>query len=271
LEQFGLQPEVLATLDDWSHRPNGIIFITGPTGSGKTTTLYAALNTLNTPEAKLITIEDPVEYQVQGINQIPVNREVGLDFAQGLRTILRHSPDIILVGEIRDEETAEAATRAALTGHLVFSTLHTNDAPSATVRLIDIGIKPFLVASSIQAVIAQRLVRRVCSNCGEPYTAKLAELKTVGVEPEEYADFQFTMGRGCSRCNNSGYRGRTAIHEIFEMDPELRQMVIRRESSSRLKTVAVQKGMRTLRGDGWEKAKRHMTTIEEVLRVTALD
>lgn len=271
LEEVGFLEDNIKIFKRLIKYPNGIILMTGPTGSGKTTTLYAALQTLNTPDTKIITIENPVEYQIEGINQIQVNEEIGLDFARGLRHMLRQAPDVILVGEIRDTETAEIAIRAALTGHLVFSTLHTNDAPSATIRLIDMGIKPFLVASSIQAVIAQRLVRKICSHCRTAYTPSAEELIEVGVNPAEYRDVTLYKGRGCERCNNTGYRGRTAIHEIFVLSPRTRQMVIRCESANRIKTVAMSEGMRTLRQDGWQKVIRGITTTEEVMRVTQAD
>ncbi|MGC8840900.1 MAG: GspE/PulE family protein [Candidatus Sumerlaeaceae bacterium] len=271
LEDVGFLPDSVKLFKELIRSPNGVILLTGPTGSGKTTTLYAALSTINNPETKIVTIEDPVEYMIDGINQVQVNKEVGLDFAQGLRAILRQSPDVIMVGEMRDLEPAEIGIRAALTGHLVFSTLHTNDAPSATTRLIDMGIKPFLVASSIQAVVAQRLVRKICSHCKIEYKPKPEEIASVGYDPKQYADRPFYKGAGCDRCNNSGYRGRTAIHEIFVNDPELRQMIIRVEPATKIKRVAVKKGMRTLRMDGWEKVLLGQTTIQEVLRVTVGD
>jgi len=252
--------------------PNGIILMTGPTGSGKTTTLYAALSSLNNAETKIVTVEDPVEYMIDGINQVQINREVGLDFSRVLRSLLRQSPDVILVGEMRDRETAEIAVRAALTGHLVFSTLHTNDAPSSCVRLIDMGIKPFLVASSIQAVVAQRLVRKICSHCKYEYAPTAEELREIGFEnPAEAGVDKIIKGKGCDRCNSSGYRGRTAIHEVFVLNPRLRQMVIRSESGARLKRQGVRDGMRTLRMDGWKKITRGTTTMEEVLRMTMGD
>lgn len=271
LEDVGFLPDSVKLFKELIKSPNGVILLTGPTGSGKTTTLYAALSTINNPETKIVTIEDPVEYMIDGINQVQVNKEVGLDFAQGLRAILRQSPDVIMVGEMRDLEPAEIGIRAALTGHLVFSTLHTNDAPSATTRLIDMGIKPFLVASSIQAVVAQRLVRKICHHCKIEYKPKPEEIASVGYDPKEYADRTFYKGAGCDRCNNSGYRGRTAIHEIFVNDPELRQMIIRVEPATKIKKRAVAKGMRTLRMDGWEKVLLGQTTIQEVLRVTVAD
>jgi type II secretory ATPase GspE/PulE/Tfp pilus assembly ATPase PilB-like protein len=271
LEDVGFLPESVAIFMQLIKSPNGVILMTGPTGSGKTTTLYAALGVLNTPENKLMTLEDPVEYQVPGIVQIQINAEIGLTFPLGLRSLLRQSPDVILVGEIRDSETAENAIRAALTGHLVFSTLHTNDAPSSTVRLIDMGIKPYLVASSLQAAIAQRLLRRLCKHCKAPFRPSADVFSEAGYDPEQYANVEFFRGAGCERCNKSGYRGRTAIHEIMIMDPDLRRRVIRSESASRLKKAAISKGMLTLRDDGWKKAALGMTSIEEVLRITATD
>jgi type II secretory ATPase GspE/PulE/Tfp pilus assembly ATPase PilB-like protein len=271
LEDVGFLPDSIRMFEDLIRSPNGVILMTGPTGSGKTTTLYSALSTINNSETKIVTIEDPVEYMLDGINQVQINRDVGLDFAVGLRSILRQSPDVIMVGEMRDLEAAEIGIRAALTGHLVFSTLHTNDAPSACVRLIDMGVKPFMVASSLQAVIAQRLVRRICGNCKEAYKPKPAEIANAGFDPDDYADVNFYKGRGCDRCGKSGYRGRTAIHEIFVNNPEIRQLIMRVESASKLKKVGIKHGMRTLRMDGWEKAQLGQTTIEEVLRITVDD
>jgi len=268
LEDVGFLPDSVETFKKIIKSPTGIILMTGPTGSGKTTTLYAALSTLNTPDRKIITIENPVEYQIGGINQMQTKEEIGLDFAMGLRTVLRQSPDIILVGEMRDLETAEIGIRAALTGHLVFSTLHTNDAPSATTRLIDMGIKPFLIASSIHAVIAQRLVRRICTHCKTEYTPHPEEIIEMGYNPEDYRERAFYKGTGCERCNDTGYRGRTAIHEIFILNPTLRSMIIRSLPSSKLKKEAVKTGMKTLRMDGFEKVLLGITTSEEVLRIT---
>ena len=271
LEDVGFLPESVRIFNRLIRSPNGIILMTGPTGSGKTTTLYAALGTLNTPDHKLVTLEDPVEYQIPGINQIQINQEVGLTFAAGLKALLRQSPDVLLVGEIRDLETGENAIRAALTGHLVFSTLHTNDAPSSTIRLIDMGIKPYLVASSLQAALAQRLVRRICTNCKTTWRPSPEIIREMGYDPDEYADTDFFKGKGCERCSQSGYRGRTAIHEIMTMDSDLRRRVIRSEAASRLKRAAIAKGMRTLRMDGWEKCVMGQTSIEEVMRLTQED
>jgi len=271
LEDVGFLPNNIKIFRNLIRAPNGIILMTGPTGSGKTTTLYAALSTLNNPETKIITIENPVEYMIDGINQIQVNQEIGLDFARGLRSVLRQSPDVILVGEIRDTETAEIAVRAALTGHLVFSTLHTNDAPSSTIRLIDMGIKPFLVASSLQAAIAQRLVRTVCSYCKEQYKPKEEAIRDASLNVKKWENVTFYRGKGCERCNNTGYRGRTAIHEIFILSLNTRQMVIRTEPALKIKKEALKQGMRTLRMDGMEKVRLGITTIEEVLRITQMD
>jgi type IV pilus assembly protein PilB len=271
LEEVGFLPDSIRTFEKLIRSPNGIILMTGPTGSGKTTTLNSALSTLNKPETKIITVEDPVEYQIQGINQIQVNEDADLTFATALRSMLRMSPDVIMVGEIRDISTAEIAIRAALTGHLVFSTLHTNDAPSATIRLIDMGVKPFLVASSIQAVIAQRLLRRICSNCKHEIPIPPEAIREMDEDPQKYANVKVFKGMGCERCGNKGYRGRTAIHEIFTMNPELRKMVIRAESNIKIKKVAIASGMRTLRQDGWEKVLLGTTTIEEVLKSTQMD
>lgn len=271
LEDVGFLPDTVRTFTDLIRSPNGVILMTGPTGSGKTTTLYSALATINNAETKIVTIEDPVEYMLDGINQVQINKEVDLDFSIGLRAILRQAPDVIMVGEMRDLEAAEIGIRAALTGHLVFSTLHTNDAPSACVRLIDMGVKPFMVASSLQAVIAQRLVRRICSQCKTEYKPTTQEIANTGFDVDEYGDRMFYKGRGCDRCNSSGYRGRTAIHEVFVNNPEIRQLIMRMESGTKLKRVGMKYGMRTLRMDGWEKALLGQTTIEEVMRITVDD
>ncbi len=271
LGDVGFLPDSIRTFEQLISTPNGVILMTGPTGSGKTTTLYSALSTINTPEKKIITVEHPVEYQLEGINQMQVNHEIGLGFAAGLKAMLRQSPDVIMVGEIRDLETAESAVEAALTGHLVFSTLHTNDAPSAPARLVDMGIKPFLVASGLQAVIAQRLVRRICNACREEYEPKEEELAEFGKSRKELGDRKLVRGTGCDKCSGTGYRGRTAIHEILVMKPVIRQMIVRNESASRIKKKAVQMGMRTLRMDGWEKIILGMTSTQEVLKITQND
>jgi len=248
-------------------RPNGIFLVTGPTGSGKTTTLYAALNELNRPDKKIITAEDPVEYNLTGVNQCEVNRAAGLTFAKILRAMMRQAPDIILVGEIRDPETAQIAVQAAMTGHLVFSTLHTNDAPGAITRLIDMGIKPFLVSSSIQACMAQRLVRTICPQCKVPTEYTLKELGALGLKPEDVRNVTFYRGEGCSYCHNTGYRGRTGIFELMEMDAQLREMAFRREPHQSLRRQARMSGMVTLLEDGVRKVLAGQTTVEEVLKI----
>jgi type IV pilus assembly protein PilB len=251
--------------------PDGILLVTGPTGSGKTTTLYAVLNYINRPDRKIITVEDPVEYVLSGINQVHVNDTVGLTFAMALRSILRQAPNVIMVGEIRDLETASIAINASLTGHLVFSTLHTNDAPSAVTRLIDIGVKPFLVASSTRALIAQRLVRRVCRRCGAPYVPTEAEMKTLQLDSAKTASASMLRGKGCNDCNKTGYRGRFGIFEIFVIDDEARKLIYDKVSSSVLRARAREMGMRTLREDGVRKVLAGMTTPEEVIRATVGD
>jgi type IV pilus assembly protein PilB len=246
-------------------RPNGILLVTGPTGSGKTTTLYAALNELNRDDRKIITAEDPVEYYLPGINQVEVRHNIGLDFARIIRAMLRQAPNIILVGEIRDRETAEIAVQASLTGHLVFSTLHTNDAPSAITRLADIGVAPFLVASSVVAIMAQRLVRKICPKCREPYTPPAAEIKAANLTPEQLQGATFARGRGCNNCTGSGYRGRLGIYELLRMSSAIREMAFNRESSQNIARKARSLGMRNLLEDGVSKAVRGITTLEEVL------
>ncbi len=268
LEQLGFLPDNLAVFDQLISRPNGIILVTGPTGSGKTTTLYSALSELNSPERKLITIENPVEYQLEGINQMQINESIGLDFAMGLRSLLRQSPDIILVGEIRDYETAEIAIRAALTGHLVFSTLHTNDAPSTINRLLDLGLNPFLISSSLQAIMAQRLVRTICDNCKEPYQPEPEYIEQVGFPPEEAADTEFYRGSGCDQCNMTGYSGRTAIFELMVCNQSIGEMILNEANTAALRKEAVRSGMRTLRQDGFIKVRMGETTLMEVARVT---
>ena len=248
-------------------RPNGIFLVTGPTGSGKTTTLYAALNELNRPDRKIITAEDPVEYYLPGINQVEVKSHIGLTFARIIRAMLRQSPNIILVGEIRDKETADMAIQASLTGHLVFSTLHTNDAPSAITRLIDLGVQPFLVAASVMAVMAQRLVRKICTKCAEPDQPHPSELAAVGLTPEQVKKANFRRGRGCSQCHHTGYKGRIGIFELMQMNSTLREMTYRREPTQAIRRQARLFGMRTLLEDGVLKAMRGITTLEEVLAV----
>jgi len=250
---------------------DGIILVTGPTGSGKTTTLYACLNTINKPDRKIITVEDPVEYQMSGINQVQVRADIGMTFSAALRAILRQAPNIIMIGEIRDMETAEIAVNASLTGHLVFSTLHTNDAPSAVTRLIDIGVKPFLVASSTRAIIAQRLVRKICDKCKQPYETKESELRLLGPAAQQLAAAELVHGAGCAECKFTGYRGRIGLFEVFLINDEVRNLIFEQVSSTELRIKARELGMRTLREDGIRKVVAGMTTLSEVLRVTMGD
>ncbi len=251
--------------------PDGILLVTGPTGSGKTTTLYAVLNYINRPDRKIITVEDPVEYVMSGINQVQVNEAVGLTFAAALRAMLRQAPNVIMLGEIRDLETASIAINASLTGHLVFSTLHTNDAPSAVTRLIDIGVKPFLVASSSRALMAQRLVRKVCKKCAQPYQPPESELQALNIDAAQAAGATFRKGRGCAECNKTGYRGRMGIFEVFVIADEVRKLIYEKVPATVLRTRARELGMRTLREDGTRKVLAGLTTPEEVIRATAMD
>lgn len=273
LWEVGLDEKDGKHLDELLARTSGIILVTGPTGSGKTTTLYAALNRIHTEEKNIITVEDPVEYQLKGIGQIHVNPKIGLTFASGLRSILRQDPDVIMVGEIRDVETAEIAIQASLTGHLVLSTLHTNDAPSAIVRLIDMGVEPFLVASSLMAVLAQRLARVICPHCRAPYEPSELEMSYF-LESSIFSGkppVNLYKGKGCGKCSGSGYLGRTGIFELLVIDDALRHMITDKTDSQAIKNAAILHGMRTLRHDGFEKALKGITTIEEVLRVTQKD
>lgn len=272
LEIVGLEGSTLNTFRDALSRQNGIILVTGPTGSGKTTTLYASLLKLNTEERNIITVEDPVEYQLKGIGQIQVNPKIGLTFASGLRAILRQDPDVMMVGEVRDVETAEIAVHASLTGHLVLSTLHTNDAPSALTRLIDMGIEPFLIASSLICVLAQRLVRTICSNCKESYTPSPQELAYL--EPAVKSEAPPSLlyrGRGCETCMGKGYLGRTGIFEFLKITPGIRSMIVEQKDAQAIRTAAIDSGFKTLRLDGISKILKGVTTIEEVLRVTQKD
>jgi len=268
LEDMGFLPENKKDFEKLINLPNGMILVTGPTGSGKTTTLYATLSHINQKERKVITIEDPVEYQLDGINQVQVKSQINLTFASGLRSMLRQAPDIIMVGEIRDLETAEIAVQSALTGHLIFSTLHTNDAAGAVARLIDMGIKPYLVASTVQGILAQRLVRTICSSCRESYSPSAEEASMLSISPDKSKDFELYKGKGCSACNNTGFRGRMGIYELLIMNDNIRELVIENTSSAVLCKKAREFGMRTLKEDGMEKVKLGHTTIEEVLRVT---
>jgi type IV pilus assembly protein PilB len=251
--------------------PDGILLVTGPTGSGKTTTLYACLNYINKPDKKLITVEDPVEYQMGGINQVQVNTEIGMTFPAALRSILRQAPNIIMIGEIRDAETANIAINAALTGHLVFSTLHTNDAPSAVARLVDIGVQPFLVSSAVRAIVAQRLIRKVCPNCKQPYEMNENELELLGVDFTQLSEANVSKGAGCDNCKHLGYKGRAGLFEIFLIDDEVRHMVNNKSTTVELRKRAREMGMRTLREDGIRKVLSGMTTAEEVISATMGD
>ena len=271
LEKLGLSKKDLVIFENLIQKPHGIIFVTGPTGSGKTTTLYACLSRINTRERKIVTIEDPIEYEMPGIIQIQVMPDIGLDFARGLRSVLRHDPDIMMVGEARDLETAEIAIRVALTGHLVFSTLHTNDAASGVTRLIDIGIEPYLVASSVEAFIAQRLIRVVCSDCkyedkSAPHELKELIAEELDIDPGEVTIFR---GKGCPSCNFTGFFGRTAIYEILLVDDALKELILKKASAGQIKQMAVAKGMRTLRQDGWQRVLSGMTVPDEVMKVTS--
>jgi general secretion pathway protein E/type IV pilus assembly protein PilB len=270
LDQLGFFPDDQMIFEQLIGLPDGIILVTGPTGSGKTTTLYSSLHYINRPDRKIITVEDPVEYVMSGINQVQVNNTVGLTFAEALRSMLRQSPNVVMLGEIRDMETASIAINASLTGHLVFSTLHTNDAASATTRLIDIGVQPFLVASSARAFMAQRLVRRLCQHCKQPYEPTQSEIRTLGLDKQDLSQANFLHGRGCSKCSG-GYRGRFGIYEIFVADDEIRKMIYEKSTATTLKNAAIRKGMRTLRADGIRKALAGLTTPEEVISSTVSD
>ena len=267
LKQLGFSQSDFQRLNNLIKRPNGIVLVTGPTGSGKTTSLYAALNELNTPDKKIITAEDPVEYYLAGVNQVEIRHSIGLDFARVIRAMLRQAPNIILVGEMRDLETAEMGIQASLTGHLVFSTLHTNDAPSAVTRLIDMGVPSYLVASSIVAIMGQRLVRVVCQKCKEPYVPNEAALEAAGITTEMAANAQFARGAGCGNCQGAGFRGRLAIFELMTMSSKVRELTFNQATTSEIRQAAITEGMTTMYLDGIDKVMRGITTIEEVLRV----
>jgi len=271
LTELGYLSDDQATMERILALPDGIFLVTGPTGSGKSTTLYACLNMMNKPDRKIITVEDPVEYQLNGINQVPVNVDVGMTFPAALRAMLRQAPNIIMVGEIRDLETASIAINASLTGHLVFSTLHTNDAPSAVTRLVDIGVKKFLVASSVRAIMAQRLVRRICPNCAESYVPSEGELRALNLKPDQLEQANFRKGHGCDRCRNIGYKGRMGIFEICVLDDEIRRMVNEGLGVAMIRQRARDLGMRTLREDGIRKVLAGMTTPDEVITATMGD
>ncbi|MFH0944098.1 MAG: ATPase, T2SS/T4P/T4SS family [Planctomycetota bacterium] len=271
LENVGLRGEQLQAIRKLSQLPNGIVLVTGPTGSGKTTTLYSVLQEVNSVDRKIITTEDPVEYDLDGITQIPINEEIGVTYARVLRTILRQDPDVILVGEIRDKDTAQIAVEAALTGHLVFSTLHTNDAPSAVIRLIDIGVEPFLIGATLEAVVAQRLVRRICEDCREWYIPDPELLRELGLDPDEMLDKKFSYGKGCENCNFSGFKGRLAVFEFMTVSERIKRAVLDRKSSGQLRHLAIEEGMRPLREAALMAIFDGRTTVEEVLRETVVE
>ena len=271
LPQLGFFSDDQATFEKVITLPDGIFLVTGPTGSGKSTTLYSALNVINKPDRKIITVEDPVEYELAGINQVQVRAEVGMTFSAALRSMLRQAPNIVMVGEIRDLETAEIAINASLTGHMVFSTLHTNDAPSSVSRLVDMGVKPFLVSASLRAALAQRLVRSICQNCKEPYTASGNELNILGVTEEQASSATFMHGAGCAKCGDSGFRGRKGVFEIFVINQEIEEMIYHNVSIVELRKKAREMGMRSMREDGFRKVLAGVTTLDEVLMVTTAE
>ncbi len=270
MAKLGFEPESLRKFEAAILKPYGMVLVTGPTGSGKTNTLYSALQRINTPEVNIMTAEDPVEFNLSGINQVQTREQIGLNFAAALRSFLRQDPNIILVGEIRDFETAEVAIKAAMTGHLVLSTLHTNDAPSSISRLMNMGIEPFLVATSVHMIVAQRLVRRICTFCKEPLEVPPAALIQAGFAEHESRTLKLFKGRGCDRCSNTGYKGRVGLYEVLEVEDEMREMILSGGSSFELRQKAVQNGMMTLRGSGLQKIRDGMTTLEEVVRETVL-
>jgi type IV pilus assembly protein PilB len=270
MSKLGFEPDSLRIFEQGILKPYGMVLVTGPTGSGKTNTLYSALQRINTPEVNIMTAEDPVEFNIVGINQVQMREQIGLNFATSLRSFLRQDPNIILVGEVRDFETAEVAIKAAMTGHLVLSTLHTNDAPSSISRLMNMGIEPFLVATSVHLIAAQRLVRKICTFCKEPYEVPPAALTSLGFSEAESRTLKLFRGRGCERCSSTGYKGRVGLYEVLEIDDEMREMILSGASSFELRQKAVGNGMMTLRGSGLQKIRDGMTSIEEVLRETVL-
>ena len=269
IDKLGLDPETFKQFKAAIDAPHGLILVTGPTGSGKTTTLYSALNELNNPIYNIVTVEDPVEFQVPGINQVPTKKEIGLTFANALRSILRQDPDIIMIGEIRDTETAEIAIEAALTGHQVLSTMHCNDAPGAIARLDDMGIAPFLISSSVILSCAQRLMRRICSHCKEPVTYPPKMFEDLGIDPATFSGVQLYRGRGCDRCKNSGYAGRMAIIEAMTITDQIRKLIIARANTREMGKVAISQGMRTLRMVGLDRSREGVSTLEQVLLITS--
>jgi len=268
IDKVGFTDDLLAQFKQVIEEPNGIVVVTGPTGSGKTTTLYAALSAVNEDSVKIITTEDPVEYEIKGLIQVPVDDSVGRSFAHCLRAILRQDPDILLVGEVRDQETAKIAIEASLTGHLVFTTLHTNDAPTAITRLLDMGIEPFLLSATLETIVAQRLVRTICTKCKAPYQPSEDELLSLGIKTRDAESQRFYYGKGCDNCKNTGYRGRTAIHEMLDVNDTIREQMLNRASAAQLRITAQRAGMRTLRDAGIQKIYAGITTIEEVIRET---
>ena len=268
LQKLGFPQDILEQYVRLASQPYGMILVTGPTGSGKTSTLYATLSLLNSAENKIITLEDPVEYQLRGVNQIQVNPKIELTFASGLRSIVRQDPDIILVGEIRDRETADTAIQSALTGHLLFSTLHTNDAPGAVSRLLDMGVENFLLSSTLLGILAQRLVRIICLDCKEEIKPDARLIDSLRLEPHETKDVRFYEGRGCDACRHTGFRGRTGIFEYIAIDDDFRNMINKRAGMDQIRALALKKGCSTLRRDGWQKVRKGITTVSEIIRVT---
>jgi type IV pilus assembly protein PilB len=271
LAKLGLRPEQQDMVRQLINKPNGIIIVTGPTGCGKTTTLYSALSELNTIEWKIITTEDPVEYDIDGLIQVQMKPDIGLTFGKCLRHILRQDPDIILVGEIRDLETAEISAQASLTGHIVFTTLHTNDAPSSIARLLDLGIEPYLLTATLEGIISQRLIRKICENCKEPYEPNEAQLRELGLTEDDIKGKKFYYGRGCAKCNNTGYRGRTGIFEIMTLNDEIRDLIMNRASTNLLRVAAQKAGMKLLRYSGLAAIYDGITTIDEVVKETVME
>jgi len=271
LEKLGLRRDDVALVRQLIHKPNGIIIVTGPTGCGKTTTLYAALSELNDIETKIITTEDPVEYDIDGLIQVQMKPDIGLTFARCLRSILRQDPDIILVGEIRDLETAEIAAQASLTGHVVFTTLHTNDAPSSIARILDLGVEPFLVTATLEGIVAQRLVRRICENCKTQFEPDETQLRELGITEDDIKGKKFYYGRGCDKCNSTGYKGRIGVFEIMTFNDEMRELVMNRASTNVLRAAAQKTGMRLLRDNGLAAIYDGITTIDEVVKETIIE
>jgi type IV pilus assembly protein PilB len=267
-KKLGLRPADLAVVQQLIHKPNGIVIVTGPTGCGKTTTLYAALNELNDIETKIITTEDPIEYDIDGVIQVQMKPDIGVTFAKCLRSILRQDPDVVMVGEIRDLETAEIAAQASLTGHIVFTTLHTNDAPSSIARLLDLGIEPFLLTATIEGIVAQRLVRKICEHCKTAFEPTESQLMELGLTPDDIKGKKFYYGAGCNRCNNTGYRGRTGLFEIMTFNDEVRELIMNHASTNVLRTAAQKAGMKLLRDAGLSALYDGLTTIDEVVKET---